>query len=53
MEPNLWVHWRLRQPDQPVGSVDENIRQLEARLTQEPNDPAGWRLLGLVLFRDG
>ena len=41
------------KPDQPVGSVEENIRQLEARLTREPNDPAGWRMLGWSYFETG
>ena len=41
------------KPDQPVGSVDENIRQLQARLMREPNDPAGWRMLGWSYFETG
>jgi cytochrome c-type biogenesis protein CcmH len=41
------------KPDQPVGSVEENIRQLKARLTREPNDPAGWRMLGWSYFETG
>jgi len=41
------------KPDQPVGSVEENIRQLEARLMREPNDPAGWRMLGWSYFETG
>ena len=49
---SVGVHGSAK-PDQPVGSVDENIRQLEARLTQEPNDPAGWRMLGWSYFETG
>ena len=41
------------KPDQPVGSVEENIRQLAARLMREPNDPAGWRMLGWSYFETG
>jgi len=41
------------KPDQPVGSVEENIRQLQARLMREPNDPAGWRMLGWSYFETG
>ena len=41
------------KPDQPVGSVDENIRQLQARLMREPNNPAGWRMLGWSYFETG
>jgi cytochrome c-type biogenesis protein CcmH len=40
-------------PDQPVGSVEENIRQLEARLMRTANDPAGWRMLGWSYFETG
>lgn len=41
------------KPDQPVGSVEENITQLKARLMREPNDPAGWRMLGWSYFETG
>jgi cytochrome c-type biogenesis protein CcmH len=40
-------------PDHPVGSVEENIRQLEQNLMREPNDPAGWRMLGWSYFETG
>jgi cytochrome c-type biogenesis protein CcmH len=46
------VHGSVK-PDQPVGSVEENIRQLERKLTREPNDPAGWRMLGWSYFETG
>src|SRR6478672_7386123 len=49
---SVGVHGSAK-PDQPVGSVDENIRKLEARLTREPNDPAGWRMLGWSYFETG
>ena len=41
------------KPDQPVGTVEEKIRQLELKLTREPNDPAGWRMLGWSHFETG
>ena len=41
------------KPDRPVGSVEEKIAQLEARLQREPNDPAGWRMLGWSHFETG
>ncbi len=40
-------------PDQPVGSVEEKIAALEARMKQDPNDPAGWRMLGWSYFEIG
>jgi cytochrome c-type biogenesis protein CcmH len=40
-------------PDHPVGSVEENIRQLELKLMREPNDPGGWRMLGWSYFETG
>lgn len=40
-------------PDQPVGSVEEKIKQLEFKLMREPNDPAGWRMLGWSHFEMG
>src|SRR5687767_10404964 len=46
------VHGNTK-PDQPVGSVEEKIAQLEARLQREPNDPAGWRMLGWSHFETG
>ncbi|HET9397728.1 MAG TPA: tetratricopeptide repeat protein [Sphingomicrobium sp.] len=41
------------KPDQPVGTVEEKIKQLELRLMREPNDPAGWRMLGWSHFETG
>ena len=41
------------KPDQPVGSVEEKIKQLELKLMREPNDPAGWRMLGWSHFEMG
>ena len=41
------------KPDQPVGTVEERIKQLERKLMREPNDPAGWRMLGWSLFETG
>lgn len=40
-------------PDQPVGTVEEKIRQLELKLMREPNDPPGWRMLGWSHFETG
>lgn len=40
-------------PDQPVGSVEEKIKQLEIKLMRKPNDPAGWRMLGWSHFETG
>ena len=41
------------KPDQPVGTVEEKIKQLELKLMREPNDPAGWRMLGWAHFETG
>jgi cytochrome c-type biogenesis protein CcmH len=41
------------KPDQPVGSVDEKIKQLDQKLARAPNDPAGWRMLGWSHFETG
>ena len=41
------------KPDRPVGSVEEKIKQLELKLMREPNDPAGWRMLGWSHFEMG
>ena len=41
------------KPDQPVGTVEEKIKQLELKLMREPNDPAGWRMLGWSYFETG
>ena len=41
------------KPDQPVGTVEEKIEQLELKLRREPNDPAGWRMLGWSHFELG
>jgi cytochrome c-type biogenesis protein CcmH len=46
------VHGSVR-PDQPVGTVEEKIKQLELKLTREANDPAGWRMLGWSHFETG
>jgi cytochrome c-type biogenesis protein CcmH len=41
------------KPEEPVGSVVEKIAQLESRLKQEPNNAAGWRMLGWSYFETG
>lgn len=41
------------KPDQPVGTVEEKIRELELKLMREPDDPAGWRMLGWAHFETG
>ncbi len=41
------------KPDQPVGTVEEKITELETRLKQQPNNPAGWRMLGWSYFETG
>jgi cytochrome c-type biogenesis protein CcmH len=41
------------QPDQPVGSVDENIKHLQQKLMRDPDDPPGWRMLGWSYFETG
>jgi cytochrome c-type biogenesis protein CcmH len=41
------------KPDEPVGTVEEKIAQLESRLKQEPNNAAGWRMLGWSYFETG
>ena len=41
------------KPDQPVGTVEEKIAQLELKLMRAPNDPAGWRMLGWSHFETG
>lgn len=41
------------KPDQPVGTVEEKIAQLERKLMRAPNDPAGWRMLGWSHFETG
>lgn len=41
------------RPDQPVGTVKEKIAQLERKLMREPDDPAGWRMLGWSHFETG
>lgn len=46
------VHGSMK-PDQPVGSVEEKIKQLELKLIREPNDPPGWRMLGWSYFETG
>ena len=39
--------------DQPAGTVEEKIKQLELKLMRQPNDPAGWRMLGWSHFETG
>lgn len=41
------------KPDQPVGTVEEKIAELESRLKQNPNNPEGWRMLGWSYFETG
>ena len=41
------------KPDQPAESVEAKIKQLELKLMREPNDPAGWRMLGWSRFETG
>ena len=41
------------KPDQPVGTVEEKIADLQRKLEQAPNDPAGWRMLGWSYFETG
>lgn len=41
------------KPDKPVGTVEEKIAQLETKLKQDPNNPAGWRMLGWSYFETG
>jgi cytochrome c-type biogenesis protein CcmH len=41
------------KPDQPVGTVEEKIADLERKLEQSPNNPAGWRMLGWSYFETG
>ncbi len=41
------------KPDQPVGTVEEKITELESKLKQQPNNPAGWRMLGWSYFETG
>jgi cytochrome c-type biogenesis protein CcmH len=40
-------------PEQKVGTVEEKIADLEAKLEQAPNNPAGWRMLGWSYFEMG
>ena len=41
------------KPAKPVGTVEEKIAELETKLKQEPNNPAGWRMLGWSYFETG
>lgn len=41
------------KPDEPVGTVEEKIVQLEARMKQDPSNAAGWRMLGWSYFETG
>lgn len=40
-------------PDQPAGSVQDQIAALEGRLKQDPDNPADWRMLGWSYFETG
>lgn len=42
-----------QKPDEPVGSVEEQIAKLEGRLRQDPDNAADWRMLGWSLFETG
>lgn len=39
--------------DQPAASVEEQIARIEARLRQNPDNAADWRMLGWSLFETG
>jgi cytochrome c-type biogenesis protein CcmH len=41
------------KPEQPVGDVRTMIAGLEARLRQDPDNPADWRMLGWSYFETG
>jgi cytochrome c-type biogenesis protein CcmH len=41
------------KPEQKIGTVEEKIGELESKLKQEPNNPAGWRMLGWSYFETG
>jgi cytochrome c-type biogenesis protein CcmH len=41
------------KPEQKIGTVEEKIGELERKLKQEPNNPAGWRMLGWSYFETG
>jgi cytochrome c-type biogenesis protein CcmH len=40
-------------PEQPAGSIEDRIVGLEARLKQDPDNPADWRMLGWSYFETG
>jgi cytochrome c-type biogenesis protein CcmH len=50
--PTKAAHGSVK-PDKPVGSVEEKVAELEAKLKKEPNNPAGWRLLGWSYYEMG
>lgn len=41
------------KPDQPVGDVDTMIASLQEKLKQDPDNAAGWRMLGWSQFETG
>jgi cytochrome c-type biogenesis protein CcmH len=41
------------KPEQKVGTVEQNIADLESKLKQAGNNPAGWRMLGWSYFETG
>jgi cytochrome c-type biogenesis protein CcmH len=41
------------KPDQPVGTVEQKIAELETKLRQDPNNAGGWRMLGWSYFETG
>lgn len=40
-------------PGEKVGTVEEKVAELEGKLKQQPNNPAGWRMLGWSYFEMG
>jgi len=40
-------------PNRPVGTVEDNIAALEAKLRERPNDATGWRMLGWSYYEIG
>ena len=41
------------KPDEPVANVESMIARIEARLKQDPDNPADWRMLGWSYFETG
>jgi len=41
------------KPDQPVGTIEQSVAELEARLRRDPDNPADWRMLGWSYFETG